>query len=209
MKIGAKASIAIRALSVRCQDSQGDHTVDLFLRSTSNVAVAYMPGKQSCSQQSVKIMRRFSLKSLMILLAFSAVCWGWFADHRRLQREVAIEREYNFMSGLDWQQRRTRIAQVCAQSDPPVAMLLFALSDPDKLVRQQALARLKSIPPQTYSIDYSKDRSELCEFERWFNNKNMPGVTDDKSTTVVRVKTEIPEEMMRDLFPDSTVGRCY
>ena len=86
-----------------------------------------------------------------------------------MNRILEAERKENFLTGFSWQERRNNIVEVASKPEPDVAMLLFALSDPDTRVRETALAALRRIPPTDYLEHFhrSSDDRELAEFERW------------------------------------------
>ncbi len=124
----------------------------------------------SSSQALFGGMSKYSIQSLILAITFLAVLLAWFVDHRRLVRELEIERKQNWLAGESWEERRTRVKDVVNEPEPDVPMLLFALSDGDPIVRRTALAALKQIPITKYS-----DNPEAnTEFERWLAVNEAP-----------------------------------
>ena len=114
-------------------------------------------------------LRRLSLKTVFVVVAIASIFCAWWADRSRLHRMLEAERKENFLTGHSWQERRKNIVEAASQPEPDVAMLLFALSDPDHRVRETALDALRKILPTKYPARFyqSSDGRELTEFERW------------------------------------------
>jgi len=118
-------------------------------------------------------MKTFSLRSLCVFVAITALACGWAVDHHHLSRELDVQRKRGNLSDASWEVRRARIAEVAKQDVPDVPLLLYALSDPDWEVRDTALAALQEIPVTEYVPgDVTPQKAQvMTEFERWLRSK--------------------------------------
>lgn len=119
-------------------------------------------------------MNRFSLKTLVIVVAFAGVFLAWRTDHNRLIRDLAHEREQNLLSAFDTDTRAARIKEIANQENPDVPLLLYALSDPHAPVRQHAMDALTAIDTSKFvsGVSNASSKQEETLFSQWLQHRD-------------------------------------
>ena len=114
-------------------------------------------------------MRCCSLRFLLVATAFCAIGLAWYVDRSSLAKQLRSERRQNFLAHESYELRRERIKQLAKSTEKDVAVLLYALSDPDPIVRDAAASILRGIPGSRLS-----DNPQCStEFERWLHESEL------------------------------------
>ncbi|EMI41109.1 hypothetical protein FHS27_006531 [Rhodopirellula rubra] len=96
---------------------------------------------------------QFSLRTGLIVVAFFSIGIAWMVDRVRIagerdsiQRKLEIEIQRGLIAAESWEKRRQEVSSIANGKSPPdIPLLLFALSDPDRIVSQTALSALTEL----------------------------------------------------------------
>ncbi|MCM2374942.1 hypothetical protein [Aporhodopirellula aestuarii] len=96
---------------------------------------------------------QFSLRTGLIVVGFIGIGIAWMVDRTKIagerdsiQRTLEHELQRGLIAAESWEKRRQEVSRIANGASPPdIPLLLFALSDPDRMVSQTALNALAEL----------------------------------------------------------------